>query len=125
MKKSKFQNKNLLVSFKYAFEGIFSALKTERNLRIDILIMIGVLILGIILKISLVEWLICIILFALVISAEIINTVIEIVVDMITLEKNPQAKLAKDLAAGAVLIIALSTIVVGTFIFLPKIVNLF
>ena len=105
MKKSKFQNKNLLVSFKYAFEGIFSALKTERNLRIDILIMIGVLILGIILKISLVEWLICIILFALV--------------------KNPQAKLAKDLAAGAVLIIALSTIVVGTFIFLPKIVNLF
>lgn len=125
MQKSKFQNKSLFSSFKYAIQGIISAIKSERNLRIDFLVMFIVLGLGILFKISVLEWIICIVLFSLVISAEIINTVIEIVVDMITLEKNPQAKLAKDLAAASVLIIAIAAAIVGIVIFLPKIVNLF
>ncbi|MBR1413170.1 MAG: diacylglycerol kinase family protein [Bacilli bacterium] len=125
MKKSKYQNKNILVSFKYAFEGLLTALKTERNLRVDALAMILVIIFGFIFKISKLEWVICIVLSALVISAEVVNTVLETIVDMITEEINPKAKFAKDLAAAHVLIIALSSFVVGLFIFIPKIIDLF
>lgn len=113
--------KNIINSFKYAFEGIFSGLKTERNLKIHFSIMILVIILGIILKISKVEWMICIILFGLVISLELVNTAIENTVDLITEEKNPKAKISKDVAAGAVLVSAISSFIIGLIIFIPKI----
>ena len=124
MKKSKFQNKNIIVSFKYAFEGLFTALKTERNLRVDTFVMLLVCIMGLIFKINRVEWAVCIIMFASVISAEVINTVVEVVVDMITEEYNKKAKLAKDLAAASVLIKAGAAFAVGLFIFIPRIVDL-
>lgn len=113
--------KNIINSFKYAFEGIFSGLKTERNLKIHFSIMILVIILGIMLKISKVEWMICIILFGLVISLELVNTAIENTVDLITEEKNPKAKISKDVAAGAVLVSAISSLIIGLIIFIPKI----
>ena len=115
------KKKNIINSFKYAFEGIFSGLKTERNLKIHFSIMILVIILGIILKISKVEWMICIILFGLVISLELVNTAIENTVDLITEEKNPKAKISKDVAAGAVLVSAISSFIIGLIIFIPKI----
>lgn len=115
----------LLNSFKYAFEGIFTALKTEQNIRIHIIIMILVIIFGIILKISNIEWIICIILFGIVISLELMNTAIENVVDLVTQEKNIKAKIAKDTAAGAVLISAIASAIIGLIIFVPKIINLF
>ena len=80
--------KKLLKSFKYAFDGIYTGIKEEQNMKIHITIMILVIIFGIMLKISKAEWIICIILFGLVISMELINTAIENTVDLITKEKN-------------------------------------
>lgn len=111
----------IINSFKYAFCGIISAFKTEKNMKIHVLAMILVIIAGIFLKISKIEWIICIMLFGLVISSELINTAIETVVDMITLEKNDKAKLAKDVSAGSVLVIAIISAIIGCIIFIPKI----
>ena len=113
--------KKLLKSFKYAFEGIFTGIKEEQNIKIHIAIMILVIIFGIILKINTTEWIICIALFGLVISMELINTAIENTVDLITKEKNEQAKIAKDVAAGAVLVSAIVAVIIGLIIFVPKI----
>lgn len=113
--------KKVLKSFKYAFDGIFTGIKEEQNMKIHIIIMILVIIFGIMLKISKMEWIICIILFGLVISMELINTAIENTVDLVTKEKNEQAKIAKDVAAGAVLVSAITSAIIGLIIFVPKI----
>lgn len=117
--------KKLLKSFKYAFDGIFTGIKEEQNMKIHITIMILVIIFGIMLKISKMEWIICIILFGLVISMELINTAIENTVDLVTKEKNEQAKIAKDVAAGAVLVSAIASAIIGLIIFVPKILLIF
>ena len=117
------KTKKLINSFKYAFTGIITSFKTERNMKIHVFIMLLVIIVGIALKVSSLEWMILVILFALVISAELFNTAIETVVDMITKEKNEKAKIAKDVAAGAVLILAIGSIIVGLIIFIPKILE--
>lgn len=117
--------KKLLKSFKYAFDGIYTGIKEEQNMKIHITIMILVIIFGIMLKISKTEWIICIILFGLVISMELINTAIENTVDLITKEKNEQAKIAKDVAAGAVLVSAIASAIIGLIIFVPKILLIF
>ena len=110
--------------FKYAGQGIWSALKTERNMKAHIFAMTIVIILGIILKISTSEWLICMILFAGVISGEMFNTAIEHVVDMCMPEFNEHAKVAKDVAAGAVLVWAIFAAIIGGIIFLPKLLGI-
>lgn len=117
------KTKKLINSFKYAFTGIVTSFKTEQNMKIHILIMILIIIAGIVLKISSLDWIILVIMFALVISAELFNTTIETVVDMITMEKNEKAKIAKDVAAGAVLVLAIGSVIVGLIIFIPKILN--
>lgn len=116
------KSKNVISSFKYAFQGVFSEIKTERNLKIHISIMILVIIAGIFLKISKMEWIICIILFGLVIGGEMLNSAIETVVDIAMPDINPKAKFAKDVAAGAVLIFAISSTIIGLIIFIPKII---
>ena len=115
------KNNNLLKSFKYAFIGIFTSLKTERNLMIHTSIMTLVIISGIILKISKYEWFTCIILFLTVISAELFNTAIEVTIDLVSPNKHPLAKKAKDISAGAVLITAIGSAIIGLWIFIPKI----
>lgn len=122
-RKLKVKTKKLANSFKYAFQGLISSFKTERNMKIHILIMLLVIIAGIILKISTMDWIICAILFGIVISAELFNTAIETIVDMITPFRDPKAKLAKDISAGAVLVLAITSIIVGLIIFIPKIQN--
>ena len=118
------KSKNLFDSFKYALQGVKVELKGERNLKIHIVAMILVIIAGFILKISVAEWGICIILFGLVISAELFNTAIETTVDIAMPERNEKAKKAKDVAAGAVFVIAMASAVIGLLIFVPKIINL-
>ena len=108
-------------SFKYAGAGIFSAFKSELNMQVHLVVMLLVILCGIIFNISLDEWRLCVILFGVVIGAEIFNTAIETVVDLVMPNINEKAKLAKDLAAGAVLIIAISAAIVGLTIFLPYI----
>ena len=117
--------KKLSNSFKYAGTGIFSAFKSELNMQVHFCLMLLVILCGIIFEISLFEWQICIVLFGVVIGAEIFNTAIETVVDLVMPNINEKAKLAKDLAAGAVLIIAISAAVVGLTIFVPKAIELF
>ena len=109
--------KKFIKSFKYAFEGILTGIKEEQNMKIHIIIMILV----IMLKINTTEWIICILLFGLVISMELMNTAIENTVNLITKEKNQQAKIAKDVAAGAVLASAIVSAIIGLMIFVPKI----
>lgn len=86
--------------------------------------MILVIAFGIILKINTMEWIVCLILFALVISEELINTAIEAVVDIVMPEINPKAKLAKDVSASSVLVTAFFAAIIGLIIFVPKIINL-
>lgn len=112
--------RDFIKSFQYAIEGIIIAIKKERNLKIHICIMVLVIICGFIFKISTTEWIICIILFGLVISLELVNTAIENTVDLVTLEKNSKAKIAKDVAAGAVLVSAIASAIIGLIIFIPK-----
>ena len=124
LKNFKKEEKKLRNSFKYAYQGMISAFGSERNMKIHFSIMILVLIAGLLFKISWLEWVICFLLFVLVISFELINTAIETTVDMITKKINPEAKLAKDTSAGAVLFAALFAALIGIMIFLPKIVVL-
>lgn len=115
--------KKLVNSFKYAIEGFISSFKTERNMKIHVLAMALVVILGIYLKINQIEWCIIVISIASVISAELFNTAIETLVDMVSPERNPNAKLVKDISAAAVLALAIGAAVAGTIIFIPKLMT--
>lgn len=121
----KVKTKKIANSFKYAFQGFVSSFKTERNMKIHIFIMLLVIIAGIILNINKYEWIICIICFALVIGAELFNTVIETTIDIVMPYKNEKAKLAKDISASGVLIIAIAAAIIGLIIFMPKIILLY
>ena len=112
-------------SFGYAFQGIWECIRDERNIRIHLTMTTLVIIGGIILHISLHEWIVCLILFGLVISLELVNTAVESVVDLVTDEKRPLAKKAKDTAAGAVLVSAIFAAIIGLIIFVPKLVDFF
>lgn len=122
--KPKEKEKPLLKTLSYGFNGIFYTLRHERNMVIHFLVMILVIIAGIVFKITFVEWGICFVLFALVLSLELMNTALENVVDLVTEEKKAKAKVAKDTAAGAVLVAALFAVIIGISIFLPRLLNL-
>lgn len=96
----------------------------EQNLLIHIIATICVTIFGIILHISFNEWLLVYFLVAFVITSELINSSIELAVDLVTEEYHPLAKVAKDVSAGAVLISAICALLVGLYIFVPKIIYL-
>lgn len=112
-------------SFGYAFEGIFTGIRKERNMKIHCLGVICVTAAGIFFHISAVEWCICLVLFGLILGLELVNTAVEAVVDLVTEERKPLAKLAKDTAAGAVLIAAIMAAFAGMIIFFPKVAALF
>ena len=95
-------------SFGYAFEGIRTGIRKERNMKIHCLAVIAVTVAGTFLHIKPVEWCICLLLFGLILSLELVNTALEAVVDLVTKEKKPLAKIAKDTAAGAVLVSAIA-----------------
>ena len=111
----------LLNSFKYAFSGLFSALKSEKNLQIHAIISILVIIAGFLFKISVTEWLVILLCIALVISAELLNTAIEKLSDFVCSQKKSEIGLIKDISAAAVVVCAVISVVVGLIIFLPKI----
>lgn len=119
----KVKTKKLANSFKYAFVGIITSFRKERNMKIHFLIMLLVIAFGFLLKISLIEWLVCIIWFAVVIGGELFNTAIETTVNIVMPFRDPKAKAAKDISAGAVLMLALGSAVTGLIIFVPKIIE--
>lgn len=115
--------KRLIDSFRYAFCGICEAYKGEQNLKIHTVIAVLVVIAGFVLKISYVEWLICLVLIGLVLMAEFFNTAIEYVVDLASPEIHPLAKLAKDTASAGVLMMAIISAIIGLIIFVPEIIE--
>lgn len=119
------QKVSLIDSFKYAFEGVFYALKHNRNLRIHFGVAILVIIFSIFFKVNPFEMGILGIMILLVISAEMINSAIEEIVDLVTKEHRKEAKIAKDVTAGMVLVAALGSVIVGVLIFTPHILRLF
>lgn len=119
-----FKSKNFFDAMGNAFRGIFYTVRTQLNIKIQLVFAIVVIIAAIVLHADLTEILAIVISIFLVLFAEMVNTAIETTIDLITLEYNIKAKIAKDIMAGAVLIISISSVIVGCIIFIPKILNL-
>jgi len=111
-------------SFKYAFDGLKLTIINEPNFRIQMVLAIVSSLLGILLKISQLEWLILIIVIFMVLLLELINSSLEALVDLVSPEINEKAKVAKDTAAAAVLTASILSLVIGVVLFLPKILIL-
>lgn len=109
-------------SFRYAFRGAFLPLK-ERNMQIHISAALLALAVGLFFKISAIEWCAIVIVIGKVITAETQNSSIEDTVDLCYTGKHPRARDAKDKAAGAVLYAAITAVIVGGIIFIPKIMG--
>lgn len=114
------KKRSLIDSFNYAVSGIITAIKTEKNMRIHYLIAILVITLSLFFDFSRTEFLLLLFAISLVVVAEMINTALERVIDLITQEYHPLARLVKDVAAGAVLIAAINSIVVGYLLFFDR-----
>lgn len=114
--RSKFHH---ILSFKYALEGLVAATREEPNLKFHLVFATLVILAGYYFKLSKIDWIIIIITIGLVLTLELTNTAIEAVVDSFTQDQHPRAKYAKDICAGAVLIISIISVIVGLIIFLP------
>jgi len=110
-------------SFKYAFKGIVLLFKDEHNAWIHGIAMLGTLGMGAYFKISNLEWIAVIICIGIVLAAEAFNSAIEQIADFIQPNQDQKIERIKDLAAGGVLLSAISAFLVGIIIFLPKIIN--
>ncbi len=108
-----------LQSFVYAFQGVRYAVRTQRNARVHLLIALLAIGMGLWLGISPVEWGLVFVAITGVFIAEMLNTVVEACVDLATQEYHPLAKVAKDVAAGTVLLNAVLSIIIGLFVFGP------
>lgn len=115
------QSRNFVESFNAAVEGFIYVLKTERNMRIHFLAAFFIILLGVYLSFSMFEVLILATTITLVLAAEMINTAIEHIVDMIKSEIHPIARLVKDIGAGVVLLTAINAMIVGYALFARKV----
>lgn len=122
---NKFNLRKRLKSFRYAFNGIKIMFSSEHNSWIHLLAAIIVLLLGFYFHINSTEWILVIIVIAMVLAAELINSAIEIVINLISPGYNTKAGKVKDLAAGAVLVCAIAAACIGIIIFLPYFIQLF
>ncbi len=117
-------NTSLITSFKVAFKGIYYALKYNRNVRIDFIVAFLVIVASIYFKVNAFEMGILGIMILLVICTEMINTAIEEVINLLVKEHRLEAKIAKDVAAGMVLLTAIGSVIVGILVFTPHILKL-
>ena len=115
--------KHQIKSFVYAIEGIVYSFKKGLHFKFHILALLAVTILGIFFSISKTEWLVIILISSSVIAAETTNTAIEEACDVMHPEHHPGARLAKHCAAGGVLILSITAVIIGMIIFLPKILG--
>lgn len=118
-------NKKKRIGLSYALAGIRYAILTEWNLRIHVIAFISVMILSAFLKISMLEWVSVIIISGLVLITEMLNTSLEHLLDYLAPEWHPEVGKIKDMMAGTVFIAALLAIIVGSIIFLPKLITFF
>jgi diacylglycerol kinase (ATP) len=103
-------------SFQHAYQGIVSAVRTQRNLRFHFFAALGVLIAGLILGVSALELAVLVLTICFIFVVEMLNTALEFVVDLVTEEYHPLAKLAKDVSAGAVLVSSAGAVLVGLLV---------
>jgi diacylglycerol kinase (ATP) len=117
------RSRTIFDSFNYASEGIVHVLRTQRNLRIHFAVAVAVLILALIVNVTKMELIALLISVTFVLIAEMLNTAVEAAIDIATTSFDPMAKLAKDIAAGAVLIAAINAIAVGYIVFSSKVAD--
>ena len=119
--KRKWKNRDVISSLEFALTGIFTAFKEEKNMRSHVLSALAAIIAGLIFRISATEWLFLLLSIFLVIAFEIMNSAVENVVDLASdYHFSMRAKNAKDMAAGAVLVVSGFAVITGLIIFLPK-----
>lgn len=121
---NKWGNKNFFQSLKNALNGIKFVWQYGNNIKIQVVFGVLTIIIGIILDLSKIEFLILILTIFTVLICEVFNTAIEKLVDLYTLEYNEIAKIVKDVAAGAVTLSSIMSIIIGIILFLPKIINI-
>ena len=115
---------SLLESFEVAIDGLGYAFRTQRNFKIHLTITVLVVVAGVVFGVSLAEWLILWLTIGGVLITELLNTAIESTVDLVVGgDEHPQAKIAKDVAAGACLLSAIMAVFIGVLIFLPPLLN--
>ncbi len=115
----------LLNSFKYAFNGLLIAFKEELNLKIHVVVLLIVIVGGFYFGITITEWILLTITIALVIGLELINSATENLVDLISPQHHPLAGKIKDISAGAVLVAAIASVIIGVLIFYKYIIVAF
>ena len=115
----KYDLKKQLRSFGYAWKGIQSCVGKEQNLSFHLIAAMAVIIAEIVLGITRTEWIMVVMCIGTVIAAELFNTAIEKLVDLVSPERHPVAGQVKDIAAGAVLICAVAAAIIGLIIFIP------
>lgn len=119
-----FSMRDFLTSFRCAAEGVFTAVKTQRNMRIHVVVAVCALLAGFLLRLHACEWGIILVCIGLVCAGECVNTSIEAVVDLVSPEYHELAKTAKDCAAGAVLILAVISVLAGLCVYSAALLRL-
>ncbi len=112
-------SRNLLEAFRFAFAGVWYTLRTQRNMRIHVLITGAVVALGLWLRLSPYEWAILAATSGLVLISEMMNTVVEGIIDLVCPDYHPLAKMVKDVMAGAVALAAMVAVIVGLLVLGP------
>ena len=112
-------------SFRYAFSGLAYVLRTQKNAWIHLSATILVLVLGVLLGLSATQWALLAICITMVWITELVNTAVEILIDMISPDQHPLAKIVKDVSAAAVLLAAACSVIVGFFVFIPVLISVF
>jgi diacylglycerol kinase (ATP) len=121
---SRFSLRNRLRSFIHAYQGMSTLLREQHNARIHVLALLGAVVLGLWLKLSIQEWSLILLASALVMGFEALNSALEYLCDRVEPARDPLIGKAKDVAASAVLIAALAAAAIGALIFLPKLLAL-
>jgi diacylglycerol kinase len=111
-----------LRSFSFAGQGVWYVVRTQRNMRVHLLAAAAAIMTGLVLHIGVADWACVVAAIGLVLTAETLNTVVEALTDLYTSEEHPLAKVAKDAAAGAVLLASATAFGVGVAVFLPRLI---
>lgn len=116
--------KRFIKSFGYSIDGLKYAYKYEQSMLIHVIATIAVITVNLLFKVTGMEWLITLLAIGMVLSAELINTAIEAVVDLVTLEIHPLAKIAKDCGSAATFVLALMAAAIGLVVYIPYLIKL-
>lgn len=111
------EHPTFLRSFRYALEGFLTAVRTERNINVQLFVGLAAIVAGLVLRIDALSWVLVILCIGLVLFAELVNTSIEAVVDLATQDLHPLAKRAKDIAAASVFVLSIAAAAVGLIVF--------